>query len=280
MFGFDSVSCGNYMHVGAYDSDAVGTLRGSVTLQGPIHAGDNNAFAGVDATFMLATLKNEDCDTPSYSFYVKGDTKQEGDYYHYGNMEHYGDSYHEGCFTVVSPPWCNSEFTANLNIVGWVHTTQEITSGSYMTAAGTVTGSEVIASGVTLTSRKPFDIPHPTKSGWRLRHVCLEGPESGVYFRGRLKGKNTIELPDYWDGLVDTETITVQLTQIGFEQNLIVEKIEWGKIIKIKSGNGSAIDCYYHVYGERKDGEKLIVEYEGTSIDDYPGDNSIYSINK
>ena len=31
---------------------------------------------------------------------------------------------------------------------------------------------------------------------------------------------------------------------------------------------------------KRKDGEKLIVEYEGKTIDDYPGDNSIYSINK
>ena len=46
--------------------------------------------------------------------------------------------------------------------------------------------TQVSAAGVTLTSRKPFDIPHPTKDGYRLRHVCLEGPESGVYYRGRL----------------------------------------------------------------------------------------------
>ena len=31
---------------------------------------------------------------------------------------------------------------------------------------------------------------------------------------------------------------------------------------------------------ERKDIEKLIPEYEGKTIDDYPGDNSVYSINK
>ena len=162
----------------------------------------------------------------------------------------------------------------NINITGAVAVTGTIT------ATATITGSEVIASGITLTSRKAFDILHPLKSGYRLRHLCLEGPESGVYHRGRLTGKNVIDLPDYWQGLVDPETITVNLTQIKSSQDLIVEKIEWGRKIIIKSGNGTTIDCYYIIHAERSDGEKLIVEYEGTSIDDYPGDNSIYSINK
>ncbi len=33
---------------------------------------------------------------------------------------------------------------------------------------------------------KGFDIKHPNKKGHRLRHVCIEGPEAGVYVRGRL----------------------------------------------------------------------------------------------
>lgn len=146
-----------------------------------------------------------------------------------------------------------------------------------LTAGGTVSASEVTASGITLTSRKAFDISHPSKEGWRLRHICLEGPESAVYYRGRLKGGNIIDLPDYWNGLVDPETITVTLTQIGSSQDLIIDKIEWGKKIMIRSGNASAIDCYFLVHGERVDGEKLIVEYEGT---EYPGDNSQYSVNR
>ena len=165
----------------------------------------------------------------------------------------------------------------------WYHGNIQVDNlqvNSNVDADGTVTASQVIASGITLTSRKPFDIPHPTKSGHRLRHVCLEGPESGVYYRGRLKDSNTIDLPDYWTGLVDPETITVTLTQIGSSQDLIVDKIEWGRKVLIKSGNASNIDCYFLIHGERKDGEKLIVEYPGKSSDDYPGDNSIYSINK
>jgi hypothetical protein len=128
------------------------------------------------------------------------------------------------------------------------------------------------------TGNKAFDIPHPNKSGWRLRHTCLEGPENGVYVRGRLTNSNIIELPDYWVGLVDAESITVSLTQIGYSQDLIVEKIEWGKKIFIKSGTGSNIDCYYVVNGTRKNTETLIPEYQGTTPADYPGDNTQYSV--
>ena len=165
----------------------------------------------------------------------------------------------------------------------WYHGNGQIDNlkvNNDVTVTGDVTASQVTASGITLTSRKPFDIPHPTKEGYRLRHVCLEGPESGVYYRGRLTGDTTIELPEYWRGLIDPETITVTLTQIRTSQDLIVDSIEWGTRIKIKSGNGTTIDCFYLVHAERSDGEKLIVEYEGQSSDDYPGDNSIYSINK
>jgi len=160
----------------------------------------------------------------------------------------------------------------------WYHFNAKI--GNLQATQTVTAATQVTAAGITLTTRKPFDIPHPTKKGWRLRHVCLEGPESGVYHRGRLTKKNVIDLPEYWRGLVDPESITVTLTQIRTSQDLIVEGIEWGSQIKIKSGNGIDVDCYYLVHGERKDGEKLIVEYEGQSSDDYPGDNSIYSINK
>ena len=174
------------------------------------------------------------------------------------------------------PPW----YHATAQIDGLKINSPGITGTGNINISGSVTASQVTASGITLTSRKPFDIPHPTKEGYRLRHVCLEGPESGVYFRGRLTDSNTIQLPEYWKGLVDAETITVSLTQIGSSQDLIVDSIQWGSQIKIRSGSASKIDCYYLVHAERKDGEKLIVEYEGTSINDYPGDNAIYSINK
>ena len=146
---------------------------------------------------------------------------------------------------------------------------------------GTVTVPGVFDVGAAIlelrASKKTFDIKHPNKPNHRLRHACVEGPEAAVYIRGRLNNSNIIELPDYWNGLIDPETITINLTQIGHSQDLIIEKIEWGRRIIIKSGNGTSINCFYHVWADRL-GEKIIVEYEGETPDDYPGDNTPYSI--
>lgn len=120
----------------------------------------------------------------------------------------------------------------------------------------------LLADVVAATQAKPFVINHPTKPDKKLVHVALEGPENGVYVRGRLTGENYIELPDYWVNLVDEETITVQLQPIGYNQSLFVDKIRQNKIYIKEAGIGSLIDCYYHVYGTRKDIEKLRVEVD------------------
>ena len=89
----------------------------------------------------------------------------------------------------------------------------------------------------------------------------MEGPENGVYVRGRTN-TNVIELPEYWTWLVDDESITVTLTPIGTHQNLYVEKIEDNKVyIKNASVGEANINCFYMINAERKDVDKLIVEY-------------------
>jgi hypothetical protein len=113
---------------------------------------------------------------------------------------------------------------------------------------------------------KQFDIVHPNKKGMRLRHACIEGPEVGVYYRGKLKDVNIIELPDYWRNLVDAESITVNLTPHGCYQELFVKAIEWGTRIVIQNNSGNSIDCSYVVYGKRKDVPDLEVEYIGNEI--------------
>jgi hypothetical protein len=105
-------------------------------------------------------------------------------------------------------------------------------------------------------SSKSFVIPHPTQQGKKLVYGAIEGPEFGVYYRGEVKGK-VIELPEEWVGLVDKETITVQLTSIGSHQNLYVEKIENNKVFINSSGWFSTPHCYYTIYGERKDIDKI-----------------------
>ena len=116
----------------------------------------------------------------------------------------------------------------------------------------TVTISGLCSAGSFSANSKSFNIPHPTKGGKRLWHGCLEGPEHGVYVRGHLKDKRIIQLPEYWPSLVDMDSITVHLTQIGSIQDLIVEKIDGVNII-LKSGTGTSINCYYTVNATRKD---------------------------
>ena len=135
--------------------------------------------------------------------------------------------------------------------------------------------------GVADSKPKPFDLEHPTKGkGHRLRYACIEGPEVAVYCRGRLKESNVINLPDYWKDLVHEDSITVQLQPIGKTQNLVIQEFNNEFIVIAEDSTNtdlitdlSTIDCFYHVYGERKDINPLIVEYEGNSWEDYPDPN-------
>ncbi len=103
---------------------------------------------------------------------------------------------------------------------------------------------------------KSFLIDHPTKDGMKLQYGSLEGPENGVYVRG-TSSSNIITLPEYWSTLVDESTVTVTLTAIGFYQALYIA--EKGKnYIKVGGAKGS---YDYVIYGERKDVEKLKVEW-------------------
>ena len=161
-----------------------------------------------------------------------------------------------------------SKFFDDMTVAASARVTKDLTvSGTtYASVQGTIN----------VQGWKGFDIKHPTKENHRLRYVCLEGPEGGVYHRGVLKDSEFIELPDYWKDLVDTKTITVHLTPIGTYQYLYYT-VAKNRII-VKNHSNLPTHCSYIVYGERKDGERLIPEYKGNSPEDYPGKNDQYSI--
>ena len=116
---------------------------------------------------------------------------------------------------------------------------------------------------------KKFDIPHPSKEGYRLAHACIEGAEVGVYHRGRLRSGKEIFLPSYWKDLVHLDSISVQLQPIGAHQDIIIKRWDDEKIY-LQAKGGMPIDCFYHVYAERKDINPLVAEYEGETWEDYP----------
>lgn len=195
----------------------------------------------------------------------------------------YGDVDVKGHLRVFDPDRDNSltcignaDFSKDIYVKSKILSGQNIFCGKDLVASGQVMsgcGAHI------LSAKKNFDIPHPSREGWRLRHTCPEGPSNDVYLRGTVNNKNYIELPYYWKDLVDITSITVSLTPIGSHQNVIVKRIDEEKI-HLQSNGGMPVHCFYHIFAERKDGEKLIPEYKGLTPDDYPGDNREYNINK
>lgn len=149
--------------------------------------------------------------------------------------------------TAINDTTTTALYPVMVNTVGSPATAKVSTSKIYFNA---VTGTIYATS-------KSFNIPHPTQPGKKLIYGSLEGPENGVYLRGRLKG-NVIELPDYWSKLVDVSTTTVQLTSIGSYQKLYVKSInETNILVDVDGSFAEMIDCYFTVFAERKDIDKL-----------------------
>jgi len=91
------------------------------------------------------------------------------------------------------------------------------TASTYRMMLYDATTSEVVRSTAgTSAQNKTFIIDHPVDKNKFLVHACLEGPEAGVYYRGKGVITNNIsvdiELPEYVDKLATD--LTVQITPI------------------------------------------------------------------
>ena len=234
---FGNIFIGKRLFVGCGIPEALGKgateIRGSGYVEGPLQIGQDTDYSEVEATLMIGAEFNSDSEThPDKAIKAKGNVEIIGDTDQTGNMEISGD----------------------------------------MTIGGTMKSGYATWSGSIVATSKLFDIKHPTKDGHRLAHGCLEGPEHAVYTRGRVcNGKNVIDLPDYWDGLIDYETLTVQLTSIGSHQNVIVKRISpMERKVYLQAQGGMPVDAFYHIMAQRKDIDDLVVEYEGNSVEDSP----------
>lgn len=97
-------------------------------------------------------------------------------------------------------------------------------------------------------STKTFVIDHPLDENKHLVHACLEGPESGVYYRGKAEIKTdsiVIDLPSYADKLATD--FTIQLTPIGKYLKLYTTEVENGKFTVY----GKPGKFYWYVTGKR-----------------------------
>jgi len=242
---FGNILIGKRLFVGCGKPEALGKgeseIRGSAYLEAPVQLGRDTEYSSVEATVMIAEEFNSDSEThPDLSVKVKGNVDIEGDGKTSYGLEVGGGS---------SEP---------LHVKGDIIC--DAISPSRLSARFKVADEKP----------KPFDLVHPSKGeGQRLRYACIEGPEVGVYYRGRLKNNNVIELPTYWKDLVHADSISVQLQPIGAHQDIIIKRWD-DEQVHLQSRGPIPIDCFYHVYAERKDVNKLVVEYKGDGWEDYP----------
>ena len=213
-------------------------------IQGNTQIGKVDAFSSASATLMVG---REDTIGTDRSVYVNG------------NQYINGDSGTSNALYVTGGGSVDS-----LYVDGDVYVTGRVDCGNKGRLASRFSSADA--------RPKPFDLKHPSREGYRLRYACIEGPEVGVYVRGRVKDEKVIDLPKYWKDLVHEDSITVQLQPIGAHQDIIVEKWDDEKIY-LQSKEEVPINCFYHVYAERKDINPLITEYEGETCDDYPDPN-------
>ena len=253
-FFTDDQNMGGQLKVGIGICPAIGEgptkVNGSAYIEGPIVMGSATAFPWPYGCLNVGPLVNEDNLVPPI---VPGVLC-------YGTNNPYS-------FAVSGP----SALMGNTDVAG------NVTAMTNVQAQGEVMsncGRHVLS----LKKDLPFDMPHPNKEGWRLRHVCIEGPEIAVYCRGKVPPNGIINLPSFWEGLVNTDDMSISLTPIGSWQELFVKEIRWGKQVIVRNNAGGPINADYYIVARRLD-DDLVVEYEGESHEDYPGGNEGYSFN-
>jgi hypothetical protein len=101
---------------------------------------------------------------------------------------------------------------------------------------------------------KTFIIDHPTQYNRYLVHACLEGPESGIYYRGKSEITNNeyviIELPPYVRSI--GYEFTIQITLLGTSKrvnNYCASEVEYNQFT-VYGDNGK---FYWLVQAKRGD---------------------------
>jgi hypothetical protein len=154
------------------------------------------------------------------------------------------------CLSLTAFTYLNGT-TDFINFKGY----SDASGGTVLTSAGTTFSLVLIQGGTstTPTTGKTFIIDHPLNPSRHLVHACLEGPEVGVFYRG--KGTITpnttstlISLPAYVPALANH--FTVQITPIynGQMPSVYAASNILHGTFEVHGPPGS---FYWHVHGSR-----------------------------
>ena len=122
---------------------------------------------------------------------------------------------------------------------------------------------------------KSFVEPHPTDPSKTIRYISLEGPEAGTYFRGRgrfERGLATIEVPEDFRLVTDSEGLSIQVTPIGEMATVAVLRVGLDRIIVRGSRD---VEFFYTVNGVRRTFKDVRPISEGSSFAPHSADARI-----
>lgn len=110
----------------------------------------------------------------------------------------------------------------------------------------------VVAEGDSVaTGTKSFVQPHPTDASKQIHFVCLEGNESGTYFRGKTRlagGSAVIDVPEDFRLVSEADNLTVQLTPMG-DARVWLESYDLDRVV---IGGTGDVEVHYMVNGVRR----------------------------
>ena len=202
--------------------------------------------------------------SPTHTLRVEGTVSATGN----ANVGNLGAA--AGVFTGAITGSTTLNITGNANVGNIGATNANVTSITATGACNFATSSGNVGIGTSspayklevngsfAATTKSFVIDHPTKSRMKLRYGSLEGPENGVYVRGR-SSSHVIDLPEYWSKLVDPDSVTVNITPIGQLQSIVVVAYDNQQVTLA----GVEAEYFYTVYAERIDVDPLLVEFQG-----------------
>jgi photosystem II stability/assembly factor-like uncharacterized protein len=124
---------------------------------------------------------------------------------------------------VISKDYGKQWDLVNTNIIGTGYASQIAMSASGQYLSLGVSNNAIYSSNLYITQAKSFIIDHPYDDSKYLVHACLEGPEVGVYYRGRGEIINNtcveVSLPEYVCAFASDFTIKVTSIYDGNSSN-------------------------------------------------------------
>lgn len=151
----------------------------------------------------------------------------------------------------------NITLKTNTTISGSTEITGSLTvEGSLIITGSQLITEDITSSGTLRAKVKSFDIEHPTKPGKRLVYGALEGPEHGVYCRGRAN-ELKVKLPPEWSKLIVPSTITVQISSAGKFQPIYFKELISNWLYFGCDSDITEYDFFWEIKGARADVPKL-----------------------